>query len=138
MEMDYQLVRQTASVEDFVNLRNNTRLSNRKKSSVEKGLPNTWYGVHIKDGDKTIAMGRIVGDGGIIFVVADIAVLPDYQRKGLGKVIMAELMAYYRANAPDDAYCCLMADGPAKHLYKKFGFEETAPASIGMAYWPNK
>lgn len=27
----------------------------------------------------------------------------------------------------------LIADGKAKDLYRQFGFEETAPASVGMA-----
>jgi hypothetical protein len=27
----------------------------------------------------------------------------------------------------------LIADGPAKHLYAQFGFEEAAPASVAMA-----
>lgn len=36
-------------------------------------------------------------------------------------------------NAPDSAYVSLIADGPAHMLYSQFGFEPTAPASIGMA-----
>jgi hypothetical protein len=39
-----------------------------------------------------------------------------------------------RANAPPSAYIMLVADGEARHLYAQFGFADTAPASISMAY----
>jgi GNAT superfamily N-acetyltransferase len=49
-------------------------------------------GVHMRDATDTIAMGRIIGDGGCFFQVVDIAVLPAYQGQGLGTQIMAALM----------------------------------------------
>ena len=79
-------------------------------------------------------MGRVVGDGGTVFVVVDIAVQRDHQGQGLGKRIMAALDAWLRANAPPSAYIMLVADGEARHLYAQFGFADTAPASISMAY----
>ena len=56
------------------------------------------------------------------------------QEQSLGKRIMAALDAWLRANAPPSAYVMLIADGDARHLYAQFGFAETAPASISMAY----
>ena len=78
-------------------------------------------------------MGRIVGDGGLNYEVVDIAVHPDYQRQGLGSRIMTALMAYLEREAPSSAYVSLIADHGAPALYSKFGFEFTAPASVGMA-----
>ena len=75
-----------------------------------------------------------MGDGGTVFVIFDIAVQRDYQGQGLGKRIMAALDVWLRANAPPSAYVMLVADGEARHLYAQFGFAETAPASISMAY----
>ena len=31
---------------------------------------------------KTVGMGRIVGDGGTVFHICDMAAIPDFQRKG--------------------------------------------------------
>jgi hypothetical protein len=53
----------------------------------------------------------------------------------LGKRIVAALVGWLEANAPTSAYVSLIADGPAKDLYAQFGFEETAPVSVGMARW---
>lgn len=83
-------------------------------------------------------MGRIIGDGGWYFHIADMATLPDYQRKGLGQVVLRELLAYIGRNAPHDEtkgecpYVTLFADGPGRRLYEKNGFKEAAPKQTGM------
>jgi ribosomal protein S18 acetylase RimI-like enzyme len=79
-------------------------------------------------------MGRLIGDGGCFFQIVDIAVDPRHQGKGLGKAIMSRLMAYVTEALPSSAYVSLIADVPANRLYEQYGFKETAPASLGMAY----
>ncbi|MFN7125708.1 MAG: GNAT family N-acetyltransferase, partial [Allorhizobium sp.] len=37
------------------------------------------------------------------------------------------------ATLPKSAYVSLIADVPANRLYSQFGFDETAPRSVGMA-----
>ena len=71
-------------------------------------------------------------DGGLTFQIVDIAVDPDHQGRGLGKTIVGRLVEHLRENAPAGAHISLLADGPAEHLYAKFGFRLTAPASVGM------
>ena len=78
-------------------------------------------------------MGRIMGDGGTAYQIVDMAIDPAFQGQGLGKAVMKHLTDWLEANAPDTAYVSLIADGPAHHLYSQFGFEPTAPESIGMA-----
>lgn len=81
-------------------------------------------------------MGRIIGDGGWYFHIADMAVLPEHQRKGLGDVVLKELLAYIRKHAPtgegEHPYVTLLADVPGRKLYAKNGFVESAPAQMGM------
>ncbi len=64
----------------------------------------------------------------------DIAVDPAHQGRGLAKAIMDSLMSHVKNELPDSAYVSLIADVPANRLYEKFGFKETAPRSLGMAY----
>lgn len=78
-------------------------------------------------------MGRIVGDG-IMFIVSDVAVHPTQQGQGLGKVIMTHIQNHIDTAIDKTACVTLLADTPADQLYKQFGFEESAPASIGMMY----
>ena len=50
---------------------------------------------------------------------------------------MGALVDRLRARVPDGAYVSLMADGEAHRLYAQYGFELTAPRSVGMAFVVN-
>jgi ribosomal protein S18 acetylase RimI-like enzyme len=120
------------SVDDYLRLREITGLSTKTAEAAVVGLKNSLFGVTLYDGKKAIGMGRIIGDGGCFYQIVDIAVDPDYQGRGLGKTIMNELMQYLEKHAPKSAYVSLIADQPADHLYKQFGFQYTYPKSVGM------
>ncbi|WP_442905530.1 GNAT family N-acetyltransferase [Halomonas sp. BC04] len=47
-----------------------------------------------------IGMGRVAGDGGTFFQVVDIAVAPQHQGRGLGKIIMNEICRYIDHEVP--------------------------------------
>ena len=108
-------------------------LSAKSTEAAAKGLPNSLFAVQVLLGDEVVGMGRIIGDGGCFFQVVDIAVLPAHQGKGLGKRIMREIRAFIDSEVPASAYVSLIADGQAQDLYAQFGFQHTAPASVGMA-----
>jgi ribosomal protein S18 acetylase RimI-like enzyme len=95
-----------------------------------RALPASLYGVHIVVAGKIVGMGRVVGDGAINFEIVDIAVDPEQQGRGYGRLIMESIMAYLQKTASAGAYVSLMADVP--ELYEKFGFKLTRPASEGM------
>ena len=132
MNGDYELVAGTPSVEDYRRLREVAGLSGKSVEAATTGLPNTWYAVTVRHAGKIVAMGRIIGDGGTAFQLTDMAVEPAHQGQGLGKMMMAALTERLKSHAPASAYVSLIADGDASHLYAKYGFEPTMPASIGM------
>lgn len=135
---DYVLCMRTPTVDEYRRLRSQAGLSQRSVEASEAGLPNTIAGVVVDLRGRAVGMGRIVGDGGLFFQVVDIAVAPAHQGQGLGKRIMDRLMAELREHVPAEAYVSLIADGQANRLYAQFGFEPTAPESIGMAVWLNR
>ncbi|MCX5410248.1 GNAT family N-acetyltransferase [Streptomyces sp. NBC_00335] len=121
------------SVDVFRRLRADAGLSDKAPEAVALGLPNTWYGVVLHHEGEPIGMGRIIGDGGTAFQIVDICVNPAHQGRGLGKRIMTALTEELERRAPATAYVSLIADGPARFLYEKFGFADTAGHdSIGM------
>ncbi|KAK3489306.1 uncharacterized protein B0T23DRAFT_385164 [Neurospora hispaniola] len=126
-------------VSSYRHLRSASGLTPRSVAQAAPVPSNSWYGCYIThDDNKPVAMGRIIGDGGWYFHIADMATLPEHQRKGLGDVVLKELLAYIARNAPCDEkegeypYITLFADGPGRRLYEKNGFKETAPRSTGM------
>lgn len=128
--MSYTLHEQLPSPERFVALREAAGMAPRTLEATERGLPNSCYGVTVVRDDEVVGMGRIVGDGGTVFQLSDIAVHPDHQGRGLGTRITRALVDWLHENAPPSAYVNLVAD--VEGFYERFGFEPTAPASVGM------
>lgn len=134
MREKFDLHIEIPSVADYCRLRAVAGLTPRSEVAATAGLPLTVIGVVVKQGDKAVGMGRIIGDG-LFYQVVDIAVEPAHHGKGLGKLIVSNLMRKLRLIAPAEAYVSLIADGEANRLYAQYGFQPTAPASIGMAQW---
>lgn len=121
------------SSKDYRNLRKACGLTVFTEEAVLKGLPNACHNVMFYDEGTLIGMGRVVGDGGTVLHIVDIAVHPKYQGKGYGRQIMDEIMSYIDETAEKSTYVNLIADYPADQLYKKYGFKSTQPASEAMA-----
>ncbi|MEI5101129.1 GNAT family N-acetyltransferase [Streptomyces sp. PmtG] len=133
IDTDYYLLRdETPSVQAYLHLRAASGLSPRTVEQATAGLPHTWHAVTVYAEGEPVGMGRVVGDGGCVFQIVDMAVLPAHQGQGLGKRVMAALVDALERRAPAGAYVSLIADGDARFLYEKFGFRDTAPESIGM------
>ncbi len=130
----YNQQNETPQAEEYRELRAICGLSPKSEEAALKGLPNSLFATTVRDQGRLIAMGRIIGDGGCNFEVVDIAVHPEYQRKGLGGLVMSSIMSYIKEKAPESAYVSIIADHHSPALYSKYGFEPTAPVSIGMAY----
>ena len=131
---EYSTVSRSPTVEEYIHLRAIAGLSAFSEDAARIGLRGTIYSVVISHEDVAIGMGRLIGDGGCFFQIVDIAVHPEHQGRGLGRAIMEAIMAYVSQELPNSAYVSLIADVPANKLYEKFGFVETAPRSLGMAY----
>jgi GNAT superfamily N-acetyltransferase len=133
----YSLQEGTPPVQSYRRLRQAAGLTPRSSEQSLPALSGSWWGchaVHDATGD-VVAMGRIIGDGGWYFHLADMATLPDHQRRGLGDLILGTLLDRIREHAPPGAFVSLMADPPGRRLYARHGFTEDREASIGMARW---
>lgn len=128
----YELTAGTPAPEDYLRLRVAAGLSAKDPQGAVTGLANSWHAVTVRHGGELVGMGRVIGDGGLFFLVVDIAVEPAHQGKGLGKAIMSALVARLREAAPSRAHVALIADGEAHRLYAQYGFTLTAPGGVGM------
>lgn len=62
-------------------------------SKVSKiALENSLYTVSVYDNNEIIGFGRLIGDGSCYFYIHDVIVLPKYQNKGIGKLIVEKLI----------------------------------------------
>ena len=132
----YALFEGYPSVEDYMHLRRASGLAPMNAQQSSAAVSGAWHGCYVAETTapaKAVAMGRIIGDGGWYFIIADMAVLPEHQRRGLGDVILKTLLERVRTHAAKgDAYVTLFADAPGRRLYEKNGFKEAMPREMGM------
>ena len=131
---DYRPVEQVPSVGDYNRIRVAASLIQRDQRAAEIGLSNTVFGVCVERDGRVVGIGRIVGDGGLFFEVVDVAVLPEHQRTGLGKMIMDALTSWLRDNTPPTAYVKLIAEVGTTGFYERYGFRVRTPESSGMSF----
>ncbi len=100
--------------------------------AAEIALRNSLFAVLAYDGDRLIGMGRVVGDGGKFFYIQDFAVLPGWQGRGAGRLMMDRLMGWIADNAPHEPFVGLFSTEVAMAFYAKYGFEQHLDALTGM------
>ncbi|KAL4933245.1 GNAT family N-acetyltransferase [Aspergillus undulatus] len=144
---NYALQPGSPPLESYLALRRNSGLTPVSPAQGAAAVQGTWYACYITytnpDPSSTtqsptttpVAMGNIISNGGWYFHIADMAVLPDHQRKGLGEAVLRHLLAYIQENAPEgEPYVNLLADAPGRKLYSRLGFVDAMPGSLGMVY----
>ena len=132
--MPYELVVGPPALDDYLRLRRDSGLTPVTPEQGAGAIANSWSFCHIRStvDDATVAMGRVLGDGGWYFCIADMATLPEHQRNGLGRRVLDWLIADIHSRAPENPYVTLFADAPGRALYSAAGFVESAPESLGM------
>ncbi len=92
---------------------------------TELAMKHTIFRVSVYDKDQIIAMARMIGDLGLNYYIKDVVVKPEYQKKGIGKLLINELMKYIRENGVGgtDIFVELCAVPDKISFYEQFGFE---------------
>ena len=91
---------------------------------VELGLKNTLFRVSVWDDDKVIGMARMIGDLGLDYYIKDVVVRPEYQGRGIGRMLINELLKFINDNGiPGTEIFVELCAMPDKiPFYEKFGF----------------
>ena len=134
MMPEYEIAVRNPTVAEYCALRAGAGLSPRSEEIVRVALLNSLIAVVIEDRGRAVGMGRIVGDGGTVFQVADVAVLPEHQGRGLGKRILDTIDAWLRQTARPGAFINLFADRGVAPLYARYGFRPRDSDEPGMCY----
>ncbi|WP_346904242.1 GNAT family N-acetyltransferase [Clostridium sp.] len=92
------------------------------KEDIAQALKNTLYSTVVYDDEMPVAIGRVIGDGRIVFFLKDIVVHPDYRGKHVGKLVVNDLLDYIEGAGCEEAYIGLMAMPNTEAFYEKFGF----------------
>lgn len=130
----YRLLVAPPSPLEYVALRVAAGLSPRTLAQAEIAIRGTWaFRRVVTASGELVGMGRVVGDGGWYFLIADMATRPDHQGRGIGGAVLDDLLEEIRRRAEPDAYVTLTADPPGRRLYETRGFADVAPGRTGMS-----
>lgn len=100
---------------------------------TKQALDNTYYSVSIYDEDKIIGYGRLIGDTICFMYIHDVMVLPEYQNKKIGTLIMNKLINKVKElkKINPDMRVYLGASLGKEDFYKHFGFIDRKDADLG-------
>ena len=103
------------------------------------GLLHSTFYVAFRDGEKPVAMGRVLYDYGFTAYLADIIVSPDYQHHGLGSRVVRALMdRVQQAADPGDRIMFILGAALGKEpFYEQLGFQKRPNdhEGHGMSNW---
>ena len=113
------------SAEEFINLWNSVWDEPPTLEQTKLAMEHSIFRISIFDADKIIGMARLIGDMGLSYYVKDVVVRPEYQGKGIGRILMNELLKFINDNGIKNTEIfvelCAMPDKIP--FYEKFGFE---------------
>ncbi|WP_010252160.1 GNAT family N-acetyltransferase [Acetivibrio cellulolyticus] len=135
--MKIEFVNELPSVEEYKFLRSSVGWNIvNDEGAVKKGIEGSLYCVLAKDGDKTVGIGRVVGDGGIMFTIVDIIAIPEYQGCGIGKTIVKNIMDWIEKNCVKGTRIMLCAAEGRESFYEQFGFIKRPTSGYGAGmHW---
>ncbi|MBP2633842.1 MAG: GCN5-related N-acetyltransferase [Firmicutes bacterium] len=97
---------------------------------TKKAFENSYCIIFVFDKEVLIGVGRAISDGAYQAAIYDIAVLPSYQGKKVGKMIMDEIH-----KGLQNINSILYASPGKENFYKKLGYSKMC---TGMAKFQNE
>ncbi len=129
---EYLIEHRKILVQEYQQIRKTTDWNPVENKVVEKALEKDLFSICVIDADQIIGIGRVIGDGALYFYIQDVIVSPDYQGRGIGKLIMKNIETFINQNANNNSFVGLMAAKETKEFYFNFGFKERPAIKPGM------
>lgn len=124
------------TAEEFISLWESVWDGAPSLEQTKLAMQNTIFRVSVYDGEKVIAMARMIGDMGLCYYIKDVVVRPEYQGKGLGKKLINELLDFLNNNGikGTDIFVELAALPDKMPFYEKLGFSANEAQRLKMMY----
>lgn len=123
--MGYTVKYNELSAEQFMELWESVWGNGPTYEQTDLAMKHTLFRVSVWDNDNIVAMARMIGDMGLCYYIKDVAVRPEYQQKGIGRLMINELLNFVKQNGISGTevfveLCTLPDKIP---FYEKFGFD---------------
>lgn len=129
------------STDEYNSLRRSVGWKVLDVEQARRGLDNSMLVIVARRDGQAIGSARVIGDGGYMYLIADVMVRPDCQGLGVGKAMLVRINEWLE-DLGKDGRCVmanLMATKGNEGFYEKLGFisrpnDEMGP---GMVRWIN-
>ena len=124
------------TAEEFISLLESVWGGAPTLEQTSLAMEHTLFRVSVYDGEKVIAMARMIGDMGLCYYIKDVIVRPEYQKQGIGRVLMDELLNFIGENGVigTDIFVELCAMPDKIPFYEKLGFSANEAQRLRRMY----
>ena len=124
------------SAEEFILLWETVWGQGPTLEQTKLAMEHTLFRVSVFDGDRIVAMARMIGDLGLNYYIKDVVVIPEYQGRGIGRLLINELLKFVNDHGIRDTgifvELCAMPD--KMPFYEKLGFDTNEAQRLKMMY----
>ena len=128
--MNFEVKLKFPTNEEFNDLFDSVGWGNRDEEKINIHREKSVFAVCVYHENQIVGMARVVGDGSY-FTVYDVVVRANFQQKGVGTLLMSEVVKWYELQKDDDTYLYLGSSAGKEKFYEKFGFKTRPYADIG-------
>jgi ribosomal protein S18 acetylase RimI-like enzyme len=128
---EIEIIEKLPTPDEYNFIRNKVGWTGYELDEIEIGLKATLYSVCAYNQNQIVAMGRVIGDGILVFYIQDVIVLPEFQRKKIGTLVMDKIMGYINSKSVNNTIVGLMSATGKEDFYSKYGFIKRPNEKMG-------
>ena len=118
---------------EYQQLRSSARLDPKTDAQAAAALRGSWAVCHVRaPGGAAVGMGRVIGDGGWHFTIADVVTHPQYRNAGLENRVLEWLLKQIALRAPADPWVTVITFPASRGVYERAGFAVMGRFGSGM------
>lgn len=118
-------IKNDLSIQEYNNLRNSVNWNSKDEELIQNAINNSAIIKTASIGSNTIGMVRVIGDG-IYYFIVDVVVVPEYQKKGIGKMLINEITKEIEKETKkgQTSSINLVSINGIEEFYEKCGFKK--------------
>ena len=114
----------TLDTDTYLMLRHKVGWIELSREQAKKAIDNALYTLCAYIDGKPVGMGRVVGDEAVISYIQDLIVIPEYQSRHIGSLLIEHIIEYVKSLTMDGSrmMLCLMCAKGREQFYEKHNF----------------
>ena len=118
---EFSVLEMLPSPAEYNHLRESVGWGTYETGLIASSLARSLFCVCAILNENVVGMARVIGDGGLVYYVQDVIVLPGHQGQGIGTRLMDVIMAYLHTHTSPNSVIGLMAAKGKEPFYDKYG-----------------